>query len=219
MSDIPKDAQRGRLGFILMLILVALGSVLILFPAFLPTSSFNTVGEDGAVELLQLAFLILSAALYFATASHAGRLRPIFIALGLGGICAAIGEYRNILESLIPIKAEWLQYPLFAIIAYLFTRYIKPFGRFWGLASRQPTSGFLVAGVILAYVFGEAFGSKDFWEASLGVGYDKRIPSIVQAYLELLACYFIFVATIGFCLPITKRAKTSLDPEEELWKS
>ncbi len=189
-----------------MLVLVALGSVLILFPAFLPKSSFNAVGEDGAVELLQLAFLIISAAIYFATAGHAGRLKPIFIALGLGAICAAIGEYEKPLEAIIdPIETEWIQLPILVIIGYLFIRHAKPLARFMGFASRRPTSGFLAAAVILAYVFGEAFGSKNFWEESLGTGYDERIPVIVKSYLELLACYFIFVATVGFCLPITKR--------------
>ena len=206
MNDIPKDAQRGKLGFLLMLILVALGSLLILFPAFLPKSSFNTVGEDGAVEMLQLVFLIISAAIFFATSAHAGRLKPIFIALGLGAICAAIGEYENSLEDIInPVECEWIQLPIFIIIGYLFVRHAKPLGRFIGLASKRPASGFLAAAVILAYVFGEAFSSKDFWEASLGAGYDKRIPVIVKSYLELLACYFIFVTTIGFCIPITKR--------------
>lgn len=201
-----------------MLIIVALGSVLILFPAFLPESRFNVVGEEGAVELLQLVFLVLSSALYFATSSHAGRLKPIFIALGLGALCGAIGEYGGTLEDLMkPVKSEWLQIPLFVIIGYIFIRYIKAFGRFWGLASRQPVSGFLGAALILAYVFGEVFGSEKFWEASLGVGYDSRIPKIVESYIELLACYFIFVATVGFCLPITKRRKrhNPLSYEEE----
>lgn len=189
-----------------MLILVALGSLLILFPAFLPKSSFNTIGEDGAVEMLQVVFLILSGAIFFATSSHAGRLKPIFIALGLGALCAAIGEYENSLEEIIkPIECEWVQLPIFITIGYLFIRYAKPLGRFIGLASKRPASGFLAAAVILAYVFGEAFGSKNFWEVSLGAGYDKRIPIIVKSYLELLACYFVFVTTLGFCIPITKR--------------
>jgi len=137
LNDIPKDAQRGRLGFLLMLVLVALGSVLILFPAFLPKSSFNAVGEDGAVELLQLAFLIISAAIYFATSGHAGRLKPIFIALGLGAICAAIGEYAKPLEAIIdPIETEWIQLPILVIIGYLFIRHAKPLARFMGFASR-----------------------------------------------------------------------------------
>jgi len=192
-----------------MLILTSLGSLLILLPAYIPESRYNVVGEDGAVELLQLVFLMLTAALFFATSSHAGRLKPIFIALGLGALCGAIGEYGGVIEDLVPaIKSEWIQVPLFIAIGYIFVRYIKAFGRFWGLASRQPVSGFLCAGLILAYVFGEAFGSSRFWEASLGEGYDSRIPSIVESYIELLATYFIFVSSIGFCLPITKRPRS-----------
>ncbi len=206
VSEFPKDAQRVKLGFFLMLLLISLGSLLILFPAWLPDSSFNAVGEDGTVEFLQVVFLVLSGALFFATSSHTGHLRPIFIGMGLGALAAAIGEYRSTLKDLIaPVGLEWIQIPLFVVIGLLFLRNSKAFFRFWGFASNQPTTGFLLAALILAYVFGEVFGSSAFWVKSLGEGYDRQIPLIVNSYLELLACYFIFVSTLGFCLPITKR--------------
>ena len=187
--------------------LIVGGSALILFPAWVPKSGLSAIGEDGAAEMLQLAFLLISAAIYFASASYAGRLKQIFQAFGVGAVCAAIGEYSGPVEELIaPVNLDWVLIPLFVVIAYLFTKNMKAFSRFWGYASRRPAAGFLLTAVILAYVFGEIFGSSKFWEASLGRGYDPRIPKIVETYLELLACYFVFVSTLGFCLPVTKKS-------------
>lgn len=167
------------------------------------------LGEDGAVEMLQLILLVLSAALFFAASPHAGRLKPIFFALGLGAVTAAIGEYAGQLEKMLHINSDWLVFPLFFWIAWKFLMNLKAFTRFWGYASRKPAAGFMLAGVIIAYVFGEVFGSDRFWEASLGPGYDRKLPEVVESYLELLACYFIFVASLGFCLPVAKRDNNS----------
>lgn len=207
VSDIPRDAHRGRIGFLLTLVAIAVGSILILFPAWLPNNEFNAIGEDGMVEMLQLILLIISAALFFSAAPHAGRLKPIFFALGLGGIAGAIGEYASPLEAVVGFPSEWIVWPLLLVIGFIFLLNGKPFVRFWGYASRRPAAGFLLAGVIIAYVFGNVFGSSEFWEASLGPGYNTKVPEIVEAYLELLACYFIFVSSLGFCIPVTKREK------------
>lgn len=158
--------------------------------------------------MLQLFLLTLSAALFFSAAPHAGRLKPIFFALGLGGISAAIGEFSGPLEKLLPIKTDWIVIPLFFIIGWMFLANPKAFSRFWGYASRRPAAGFLLAGIILAYVFGEVFSSQRFWKASIGEGYHPKTPKVIDAYLQLLACYFIFVSSLGFCLPLTRREKT-----------
>jgi len=208
LSDLPKDAKRGRLGFLLGLLLIVGGAYLaIALPAQFAPSSYTLLGEDGVVEFLQLIFLVLSAALFFAAAPHAGRIKPIFQALGFGAVAGAIGEYAVPLEDLLsPMKTEWLLWPIFVVIAYLFFSDTKAFSRFWGYASRRPAAGFMFAGLIIAYVFVELFGSSWFWQKHLGTGFDPRIPKVVDAYLELLACYFIFVASIGFALPVTGRA-------------
>lgn len=211
MSDSPPHTQRGKMSFLFILILIACGSALLLFPAWLPTYQYKVLGEDGIVEMLQVILLILSSALYFAASAHAGILKPIFFALGLGGLATAIGECSRPLEQLIPhMEADWLVIPLLAGALWRFLRHPKAFSRFWSYASKTPAAGFMLAGIILAYVFGEFFGSQQFWAASLGEQINSDIPHIVESYLELLACYFIFISTLGFCLPITKRSGRQL---------
>ena len=65
--------------------------------------------------------------------------------------------------------------------------------------------GFVLAAVIIVYAFSRVFGSKAFWDATLDGGHHPDTPRICQAYLELLACYFVLLAAIGFCLPLTRR--------------
>jgi hypothetical protein len=81
----------------------------------------------------------------------------------------------------------------------------REFLHFVGFASRHPASGFVTAALIIVYAFSRVFGSKAFWRATLDGQHHPDTPRICQAYLELLACYFILLAAIGFCLPLTRR--------------
>ena len=114
------------------------------------------------------------------------------------------------LESLLdPVQSEWIVWPIFLVIAFKLLKHPKAFSLFWGYASSKPAAGFLLAGIIIAYVFADVFGSTQFWQASLGAGFHPETPDIVESYLQLLACYFIFISSIGFCIPVTKRQKNT----------
>ncbi len=184
--------------------LVGLGSVLVLFPAWLPRASPSGLDlENSAVEILQLALLLVSLAILLAASSHAGKLRPIYQALSLGCLAAAIGEAPWI-GDFIPFKEDLLLIPVLGGMTWLFVKNSRETLRFVALSARHPASGFIAAAVIIIYVFADSFGSTRFWEASLEGEVPPGLPQICSAYLELLACYFIFVGVIGFTLPLRK---------------
>lgn len=184
---------------------ICLGSVVVLFPAWLPRGS-AVAGEEGAVELLQLALLSTSAAFLLAASGHAGRFRPTYLAMSFITLAAAIAEFEDVLHTLIPSPlASWMFLPFALVALYYGMRYKRETLRFMGLASRHPASGFIAAGLIIIYVFSRFFGSRGFWEATLEADFDPRLPRICRGYLELLACYFILVGVIGFCLPVSRR--------------
>ena len=184
--------------------LVGLGSILILFPAWLPRASASGLDlENSAVELLQPALLLLSMAFLLAASAHAGRFRPIYQALALGCVAATLGEIPWI-EDYIPFDKDWLLVPTLGTIIFLFLKNPRETLRFVALSARQPASGFIAAAIILIYVFANFFGSRQFWEASLEGDVPPGLPQICSAYLELLACYFIFVGVLGFTLPLRK---------------
>lgn len=184
-----------------MIALISLGSVVILFPAWLPRNPQLPV-EDGAVELLQLIMLSLSAAFLLATSTHTGSLRPVYLGLSFSAMAAAVAEFDYAIVSILPdLVAKWLFLPFLIIALWYFTRNRRSLGRFIAQAARHPASGFIAAALILIYVFSEFFGSSVFWEATLESEFHPDLPKICQEYLELLACYFIFVGVVGFCLP------------------
>ena len=189
--------------------LVGLGSILVLFPAWLPRASTSGVDlEDSAVEILQLVLLIFSMAILLAASAHAGRFRPIYQALALGCLAAALGE-ASWLDDLLPFNPDWLLIPNLGAIIMLFIKNPRETLRFVGLSARHPASGFIAAAIIIAYVFAQFFGSHTFWEASLEGEVPSGLPQICASYLELLACYFIFVGVVGFTLPL-RRGKDNL---------
>jgi hypothetical protein len=66
------------------------------------------------------------------------------------------------------------------------------------------------AALLILYVFNRVVGSRRFWRASLGDGaFSPEIPDICKGYLELLACYLIFVGTIGFAVTLARRSSTN----------
>lgn len=189
--------------------LVGLGSVLILFPAWLPRASASGLDlENSAVEILQLALLLLSTAILLAASAHAGRFRPIYQALALGCLAATIGEAPWI-SYFLPFKEDLLLIPILGGMTLLFIKNRRETLRFIGLSARHPASGFIAAAIIIIYVFANFFGSNAFWEASLEGHVPSGLPKICSAYLELLACYFIFVGVVGFTLPL-RRGKDNL---------
>ena len=189
--------------------LVAIGSILVLFPAWLPRATTTGMDlENSAVEILQLALLLLSLAILLAASSHAGRFRPTYQALAAGCLAAAVGE-SPWLEDMLHFSPDLLLIPIFITITYLLVKNPRETLRFVALSARHPASGFIAAAVIIIYVFAKFFGSHRFWEATLEGNVPPGLPQICSAYLELLACYFIFVGVVGFTLPL-RRGKDSL---------
>ncbi len=190
---------------ILITLSMGLGAVLILFPAWLPDKKSVPL-ENSVVEVMQSALLAFSAALMFATAPHAGPYRAIYRAIGFLTVAALIAEIGGAIDDIInPLRHEYLVIPLLVWTGLTLLRHRRETLYFIGFASRHPASGFALAALILIYAFSRVFGSSVFWRASLGTNYNSDIPPICRGYLELLACYFILLAAIGFCLPLIRR--------------
>lgn len=204
---VPKPSPKppSWLRTVAIAVLMGAGAILILFPAWLPDKPSLPV-EDSAVEILQAALLGFSSALFFATAPHAGPYRAIFRSLGFLALAALIAEIGEAIDPLLePIRHEYFVVALFIWVALTLSRHPREFLHFVGFASRHPASGFVLAAIIIVYAFSRVFGSQAFWSATLDGQHHPDTPRICQAYLELLACYFVLLGAIGFCLPLTRR--------------
>jgi len=77
--------------------------------------------------------------------------------------------------------------------------------QFVGTVGTHAGSGLVAAALLILYVFDRVIGGTRFWQAALGKAYAPEIPLICKSYLELLACYFLFIGSIGFALTLARR--------------
>jgi len=191
-------------------ILVVVGAIGIFFPAWLPESP-SLPTEDGVVELLQLALILAVSAFWFGTARHAGELRPFYQILGACAFASAIGESDGLIESTTGVAVEILYIPIFLFILIKFQKNRGQFGEFFHELTSHPAAGFFASAFMMSYVLARFLGASFLWKATLGENYHPDVPTTVKSYLELLACYLLFVGTIGLCLAPRKHDPTSID--------
>jgi hypothetical protein len=187
-------------------LLVAAGSVLILMPAWLPDKPSFPV-EGGVVETLQILLLLAATAVAIGGIRHAGRFRPICRVFALGLAAASLGELEDVLGMLVGKRFPmvWLIGPLLAAALFTLLRHRAATGLFFSSLMRHAGTGMIAAALLILYVFNGVFASRAFWKAALEEAYTPEIPTICGAYLELLACYFIFVGTVGLVLLFVRR--------------
>ncbi len=185
-------------------LLIGLGSFLVLFPAWLPNKPTLPV-EDGVVEGLQFVLLLASGAFLFAAAYQRKHIRSIYRALGAFCVMAAVSENDHLLAPILgDLPFKWILIPtIIWVLIDVFT-HKKALRRFTEIAIRTPASGFIGSALILIYIFSKGIGLQSFWDAALEGEAPKNLGRICEQYLQLLACYFIFVGCAGFCLTTGK---------------
>jgi hypothetical protein len=77
--------------------------------------------------------------------------------------------------------------------------------RFFETMGHHAGAGLIAAAVLIIYVFNRVIGAPQFWEAVLGDSFSPEIPRICKSYLELLACYFVFVGSLGIAITLGRR--------------
>ena len=80
---------------------------------------------------------------------------------------------------------------------------------FLGVLGNHAGAGFIAAALLIIYVFNRVIGSRAFWKATLGADFSPAIPRTCKGYLELLACYLIFIGTLGLSITLARRRESS----------
>lgn len=196
MSTKPKNIWKRR---VLIALLIAAGSILILFPAWLPEHT-TLPTEESAVEGLQVFLLLIASAFWFGAVRAAGRLGPFYKLMGLCGVLAALGETEGLAQSYLPFPFHYIFIPASIYGILLFLKNQKYFPRFYSEFTSHPAAGFFASALIMIYVLARFLGTSVLWKATLDGNYHPDIPRTVEGYLELLACYLLMVGTIGLCI-------------------
>ena len=186
--------------------LICAGSVAILLPAWLPNRPSAPL-ERGTVELLQVFLLAAGCAVFFGATAQAGRNRPVCRILGLGLAAAVVGELEDFVTDIMgsPFPETWVIGVILAVALITALRHKKVVVAFIGTVGRHAGAGLIGAALLIIYVFDRVIGGRAFWQAALGPGFASEIPLICKSYLELLACYLIFIGSIGLALTLARR--------------
>jgi hypothetical protein len=186
--------------------LVCAGSVAILLPAWLPNRPGAPL-ERGTVEFLQAGLLAGATAVMLGAMAHSGRRRAVCRFLAFLLAAAVVGELEDFVSGIL----EWSFPDLWVIGILLFAalvtavRHRRVMLRFFRTMGQHAGAGFIAAALLIIYVFNRVIGASLFWQASLGDKFSPEIPKICKSYLELLACYFILVGSIGLAFTLGRR--------------
>jgi hypothetical protein len=186
--------------------LICAGSVAILLPAWLPNRPSAPL-ERGTVEFLQAGLLAAACAVFFGATAHAGRNRPVCRILALGLAAAVVGELEDFVSVIMgsPFPESWVVGVILFVALVTSLRHRKVVVEFVAMLGRHAGAGLIAAALLIIYVFDRVIGGKAFWQAAIGADFNPQIPLICKSYLELLACYLIFIGSIGLALTIARR--------------
>jgi hypothetical protein len=209
MNTAPPKPQRTPPSWrrtLLRVLLICAGSVAILLPAWLPDRPTVPIGR-GTVELLQAFLLAAAAAVMLGAAPHAGAHRAVCRVLAMGLIAAFVGEIEDFVSGILqwPFPEAWVIGVILLVALVTTVRHRRVMLHFIATLGQHAGSGLIAAALLIIYVFNRVIGSAAFWKASLGDAFSPDIPIICKSYLELLACYLIFIGALGLSITLARR--------------
>lgn len=187
--------------------LISAGCVAILLPAWIPDRSSAQL-ERGTVEILQALLLTAAAAVLLGSSAHAGPNRPVCRVLALGCLAAFVGELDDLITDVMGRKfpEAWLVGFLLLVALITILRHRKVMLHFFSTLGNHAGSGLIGAALLILYVFNHVIGSSKFWKATLGSAeFAPEVARVCKSYLELLACYLIFLGALGLSITLARR--------------
>jgi predicted membrane protein len=190
--------------------MICAGCVAILLPAWLPNRDEVPI-ERGTVELLQAFLLAGAAVVSFGASSHAGAYRSVCRVLGMGFIAAFVGEIEDFFSGILgwPFPEAWVIGVILLAMLLQMLKHRRVMVHFAATLGQHAGSGLIAGALLIIYVFNRVIGSEAFWKVSLGDAFSSDIPKICKSYLELLACYLIFIGALGLSITLARRREPS----------
>ncbi len=186
--------------------LICGGCVAILLPAWIPDRSSAQLSR-GTVELLQALLLAAASAVMLGSSPHAGPNRPVCRVLSLGLLIAFVGEIDDFVTDILgrSFPEAWIVALLLLVALISILRHRKIMLHFFSTLGNHAGSGLIGSALLILYVFNHVIGSSKFWRATLGAAFTPEVPRICKSYLELLACYLIFIGALGLSITLARR--------------
>ncbi len=140
--------------------------------------------------------------------AHAGNRRSVCRVLAFGLAAALVGELEDFISGIMnwPFPEKWVIGFLLLAAVITAIRHKRTMGLFFATMGHHAGAGFIGAALLILYVFNRVVGTPQFWRASLGDAFaPEDIARICKSYLELLACYFVFVGSLGLAITLGRR--------------
>lgn len=208
MSEAPPSPQRNPSWSrtLLRVLMICAGCVAILLPAWLPNRPSVPISR-GTVELLQAFLLAASATVMLGAAPHSGSYRPVCRIMALGLIAAFVGEIEDFVSEILGWKfpEAWIIGAILLVALISAIKHRRIMGHFIAVLGHHAGAGLIAAALLIIYIFNRVIGGAAFWKASLGAAFTPATPKICKSYLELLACYLIFIGVLGLSLTLARR--------------
>ncbi|MBC7981185.1 MAG: hypothetical protein H7Y36_11535 [Armatimonadetes bacterium] len=187
-------------------LLISAGSIAILLPAWLPNKPGAPL-ERGTVELMQSGLLAAATAVMIGALAHAGQNRPVCRVIAFLLAAAVVGELEDFISGILKWRFPEAWAIGILIFAALVTalRHRRVMLEFFAKMGHHAGAGFIAAALLILYVFNRVISTQQFWRVSLGDDFSPLVPKICKSYLELLACYLIFVGVLGLAITVARR--------------
>lgn len=163
---------------------------------------------SGTVEILQALLLLAASAVILGASPHAGENRPVCRILGMGFFAAFIGEIEDFISEFMHLKFPevWIISLILLVALISSYRHRRIMLHFIATLGNHAGTGLIMAALLIIYIFNHVIGSFKFWRACLGPDFPPQIPRICTSYLELLACYLIFIGALGLSITLARRS-------------
>lgn len=208
MADLHYKNHKSRTwkSVFLRILVICAGAVIILLPAWLPNSPQGAL-RRGSVELMQASLLAGSAIVILGALAHAGYNRPVCRVLAYSLCAALVGELEDFISGILswPFPDIFIISILLSAAIFTGLRHKIVMLRFFENIGHHAGAGFIGSALLIIYVFNLIIGADPFWQISLGEAFSPEIPKICKSYLELLACYLIFIGTSGLAITLARR--------------
>ncbi len=143
-------------------------------------------------------------------APHARQNRPVCRILAFGLIAGFIGEMEDFISGILGWKfpEAWFVGGILVVALATVVKHRRVMLHFLTTLGNHAGSGLIGSALLILYVFNRVIGSSKFWKATLGPAVSPEIPKICKSYLELLACYLIFVGILGLSITLARRRES-----------
>lgn len=167
--------------------------------------------ESSLTEWLEIVSALLSGICFLFVAWLNRALRPVAVMLATLTCTMFIREADFFLDARV-FDGAWQVLVTLVFVAtgiYLW-RQPDSIADSIRLYAQQPSSGILLSGILVTFVFSRLFGRASFWEAVMGESYLRVVKNIAEEGTELLgygliviaALELLFVASCGLRRPV-----------------